>query len=175
MLTLEPTDTRLVAERPRWPRMVVAIAAVVVVAAGAAIGIWAFTRDSGPVAAEDARIELTFTGDDASYIGDREIVAGLADLVFINEWNRPAYLVVQRFDPGSALLDAELAIRPEGGDFFPDGPPSGDPVIMEQYAPGTVTESISLEPGTYVVEAGSAIDPEPTHVWRAAVIDVVAD
>lgn len=176
MLTLEPTDTRPTTARSRSPRAIVAIAAVVVVAAGAAIGIWALTRDGGPVAAEDAQIELTFTGEDASYVGDREILAGLADVVFSNESDLPAYMVVQWFAPGSALLDEELANAPEGGDFFPGGKtPLGEAVIMQEFAPGTATESIELQPGTYLVEAGTALEPDPTHIWRAAVIDVVAD
>jgi hypothetical protein len=102
------------------------------------------------------------------------VVAGNADVVFRNESGRPAYVIVQRFAPGAALLDQELANAPEGGDFFPgDKAPLGEAVIMEEHDPGTVTLPISLEPGTYLVEAAIAGDTEPTHVWRPAVIEVV--
>lgn len=174
MVTQEPTETREIAARPRWPRVVVVLAALVVVAV-AAIGIWAVTNDGGPVAAEDARIELTFTGDEASYAGDAEIVEGTADVVFVNESDLPAYVVVQGFDTGSAELEAELANAPEGSDFDANGGPQGEILLMDEIAPGSATWPILLEPGTYFVEAATAPDDAPTHVWRTAVIEVVAD
>ena len=111
-----------------------------------------------------------------SNIDPDDVVVAELDVVFSNESDLPAYMVVQWFAPGSALLDEELAMAPEGGDFFPGGKtPLGEAVIMQEFAPGAATQSIELEPGTYLVEAGTALEPDPTHIWRAAVIDVVAD
>lgn len=169
----EPTHTTGTATRPRW----LWIAVVVAVIAGLAIAayaIWTSSGDEGPVAAEDAQIELTYTGDEATYSGDREIVAGSADVVFSNESDRVANIVVQRFDTGSAELAAELAPRPEGSDFDAEGMPPGEVALMEEIGPASRTWRITLEPGTYFIEAAYAGDENtPTHVWRTAVIEVV--
>lgn len=174
MSTMETMETTQQAEQPHRPRAIVVVAAVIVVAVGAAVGIWALTRDSGPVAADEARIELTFTGDDASYDGDREIVAGRGDVVFVNDGPVAAWFVVQYFEPGSAVAEADLARYPEGTDFVTIEDPSGELVILDQYAPGRTTEPVEFRPGTYFIEAAVA-SPDSTHVWRPAVIEVVSE
>lgn len=172
MQTLHPTDTSQVTSRPRRSGLLAAIAIAAVVVVGAVIAIWAVTGDDGPTAAEDARIELTFSGDDATYAGDREIVEGRADVMLVNDASRPIWFVVQYFEPGSTAIDLDR--YPEGTDFVSDGGPAGDPAVMEQIDPGSVTRSIVLRPGTYIVEAAEPGE-DATHVWRAAVIDVVSD
>lgn len=172
MTTLESIETTHDTEHPsrRWTTVVVV---AVIVAAVAAVGVWALTQDNEPVAAEEARVELTFTGEEASFEGDREIVAGTGDVVFVNDGSVSAWLVVQYFEPGSNVLEDDLAEYPEGTDFVTSDMPSGEAVIMQAYAPGRTTERLEFEPGTYVIEAAMA-NPGSTHVWRAAVIDVVA-
>lgn len=178
MLTKEPTEARQLTAKPRWPRLAVALATTLVVI-GAGVVAWVIVDDGGPVAAGDARIEVTFTGDSTSYIGHREIVQGTATLTLINEWDEPAWFVVQRFDTGSAELDRNLALAPEGGDFVTsEGPPGA--VRMTEVLPAAsgaspATPSLNLQPGTYLIDAGHAEGEDATHVYRAAVIEVVAD
>jgi len=171
MQTMEPTQTTQVTPRPRRPKAIVALAVAIVFVAGAAIAIWAVTNDGGPVAAEDARLELTFTGDDASYVGDREIIEGLAELVFINDGTQPVWFVVQYFEPGSAALESELD---RGTDFFTNGTPPGATPIFEQHDPGRTIRSILLEPGTYVLQAADA-SGDSTHVWQPGIVEVSSD
>jgi hypothetical protein len=177
MLTQEPTETRQIAPRSRWPRAAVAFAATIVIV-GAAVGIWALTNDPSPVAAADAQIEVTLTGDEAVYAGDREIVEGTADVTWFNESDELGWFVLMRFDTGSAALDTELARAAEGGDFVTTEDPIGELVIMDQVLPagsfaGELTRTVSFEPGTYILDAGID-DGNATHVYRAAVIEVVA-
>jgi hypothetical protein len=171
MQTLQPTQTTQVAPRPRRPKAIIAFAVAIVVAVGATIAIWAITKDDGPVAAKDARLELTFTGDDASYVGDRKITVGLAEVVLVNDANRPIWFVVQYFEPGSAALQAELD---RGDDFVTDGSPPGQTPIFEELDPGRVTRSISLKAGTYLLTAAEASE-ENVHVWQPGVVEVVSD
>lgn len=174
MLNLEAGATTQTAEPHRRPSPILVVAIVIVAGLGVATGIWALARDRGPVPAEEARIEVTFTGADASYDGDRQIVAGLGEVVLVNDGTDPAYLVVQYYEPGSAVLEADLARYPEGTDFVTIDQPTGELVILNQYAPGRTTEPVEFQPGTYYVEAALA-GPDSTHVWRTAVIEVVAD
>ena len=171
MKTLTP-ETSSVETSPRRSRAVVATAVAILVAVGAAIGFWAVTGDGGPVAAEDARIELTFTGDDASYLGDREIIEGPAEAVLINDSSAPVWFILEYFVPGSAALNLDR--YPEGTDFFPNEDLAGAARLMDVFEPGRVTQPIRLEPGTYIVEAAVADGGAP-HVWRFAVIEVVSD
>jgi hypothetical protein len=178
MLTQEPTDTRQIAPRPRWPRAIVAFAATIVIVA-AAVGIWAITNDASPVAAADAQIEVTLTGNEAVYAGDREIIEGTADVTWFNESDELGWFVLARFDTGSAELDAELAQRAEGEDFVTAQDPVGELVRMDQVLPagnfaGELTRPISFEPGTYILDAALE-EGDLTHVYRAAVIEVVAE
>jgi hypothetical protein len=180
MLTQEPIATKSIAQKPRWPRAIVAFAATIVIVA-TAVGVWAFTGgDGGPVASADAQIEITFDGNDATYTGHRQIIEGRAEIVLTNASTGSAWFVVQRFDTGSNELTAELARAAEGADFVTTDGPLGEAKIMEEILPesgsfsGNVTRPIRLEAGsTYVLEAGLAGE-ESTRIWRAAVIEVVA-
>lgn len=181
MLTQEPTDVQQIAKEPRWPRAAVAFAATIVIVA-AAVGIWAFANDNGPVAAGDAQIEVTFTGDEVLYTGDRQIVGGSsgATFVFVNESTATPYFTVQRFETGSPELAEELAWLPEGGDILTTGRPRGNVQFMNPVSPkglaatGREVVSIPLVPGTYIVDAGVPDVANNTHVWRGAVIEVIA-
>lgn len=179
MLTQEPTETKQIVARPRWPRAMVAFAATVVVIGAAAV-MWAIGTDDGPVAAGDARIEVTFTGDGTSYVGHREIFEGITELTLINQGETTASFVVQRFDTGSVELAENLALAAEGGDFLTEDLPPGMVDIYEVLPAASgaspATPSILLEPGTYILDAGLGSDEiDGTHVYRAAVITVVAD
>ena len=159
--------------RRSWLWVAVVVAVTVAVAA-AVVGIWALTT-SRPVAAEDAQIEVTFTGDEASYAGDTEVIEGTANVAFVNDTDRSAYAVVLRFETGSTELDEELATFPEGSDIVSATGPAGSTVLFELISPGSArTWEVPLEPGTYVLDAAKGSGQE-THVWRVAVIEVVAE
>lgn len=170
MALKESTHTTEPATRPRWLWIV-----VVAVVAGLALAVsaWVMSDDGEPVAAWDAQIELTYTGDSASYVGDREIVAGPAQIVFTNDSDDLGIIVVQRFDSGSAMLAAELEARPEGIDFDTTTAPPGEVELMAELYRDRRIWRLILEPGTYFVEAAHVEGDGPTHVWRAAVIEVV--
>jgi hypothetical protein len=173
MSTRGSTAARKTQARRSW-LWVAVVGAVIVAVAAAAVGIWALTT-SRPVAAEDAQIEVTFTGDEASYAGDTEVIEGTANVAFVNDTDRSAYAVVLRFETGSTELDAELATIPEGSDVVTAAGHGGATVLMEGISPGsTQTWEVPLEPGTYVFDAAKGIGQE-THVWRVAVIEVVAE
>ena len=174
MLTQEPTETRQAAPRSRWPRAIAAFAVTILIV-GAALVIWASSSDTEPVAAADAQIRATFTGDEAFYTGDREVIEGLATLTLVNETDAVEWFALLRFDTGSAELDAELAIADEGDDFVATENP---PVIPSNFlvSPGDPTSvSKVLEPGTYIFDVTTAAAEGALHVWRAGVITVVAD
>ena len=171
MQTVQPTKAGHATTPSRRPRATLAIAAAIVLVVGAAIAIWAVTSDGEPVAAEDARIEFTFTGDDASYTGDREIVAGRAEIVMVNDGPAPVWFVVQYFEPESTALEAELD---RGDEFVTKAMPAGETPIFQRLDPGRSTESIVLEPGTYLIGAARA-SGDSTHVWQPGVLEVVAD
>ncbi len=173
MLTQEPTEVKQVAEKPRWSRAIVAFAATIAIVA-AAVGVWAMNSDDGgPVAAGDARIEVTFTGDGTAYSGHRQITEGLGEVTVINEAPSTWGVMVQRFVPGSHQLAAELALAPEGGDFVSSlGQPSRM-VAAYDGIPGESTQPILLEPGIYILDFGNA-EGDLTYIYRAAVIEVVA-
>jgi hypothetical protein len=173
MLTEEPSQTKYMTARPRWLRAVAAFAAVLIVI-GAGV-TWAVATDGGPVAAGDARIEVTFTGDGTSYLGDRVIIEGTIELTYINEATTPAWLALHRYDTGSDALAAELDFLQEGENARPgDKAPGSDFQLLEVYEQGRHAVTIALLPGTYLIDAGPDWD-EPTHVYRVAVIEVVAD
>jgi hypothetical protein len=179
MLTQEPTATEQIAQKPRWPRAIVAFAATIVIVA-AAVGIWALTNDPGPVAAGDAQIEVTFTGDAVDYAGDSEIYPGRAELEFTNDWTAQAWIIVHRFDTGSAELAAELARAPMGVVFeTTDGPP-GDVILMEEILPelgsfsGSVTRPITIEAGSSYLLTVAVSGDDSTQVWMTALIEGVA-
>ncbi len=172
MIPQEPADARQRSSRPSGPAAVAALAATLVVV-GLIVGVWAVNNDGGPVAAEDARIEITFTGDEASFAGDRDITEGVADVVFINESTASAWFLIQRFDTGSDDIEAYRGARPDIDITSEDV--LGETILLREVPePGRVTESITLEPGTYILDAGLAGDGTPL-VLNAAVIEVVSD
>ena len=122
-------------------------------------------HDGGPVAAGDARIELTFTGDGTSYDGHREIIEGRAEVTFINKTNRPVWLVIQRYDAGSAELADELSLVQEGGSIpLPDGPLPDAVELNRIMRSGANRVEIALKPGTYIIDAG-IVDAGSDRLW----------
>jgi hypothetical protein len=170
MLTREPTETKLVTAGHRWPRAVAAFAATLAVI-GAVVVAWVIVDDGGPVAAGDARIAVTFTGGGVSYDGPREIIAGSAEVQFNNEAGWPSWLVIARFDTGSAELADELDFIREGGSaVLPDDRPMPSELeVWETFGSGANPVEITFRPGTYVIDTGMT-----QTAWRAAVIEVVA-
>jgi hypothetical protein len=132
----------------------------------------------GPVAAADARIEMTFTDDGTSYLGDHQIIAGTATVTFSNETTRPVTLMAFGYESGSAALAEELEFLKEGNNGVPSGldPAEGffDPDIGGEYGPGNHTWTIDLVPGTYIFDASTG-DMMTTGLWRVAVIEVVSN
>lgn len=151
---------------------VVALAAAVVVV-GVITVIWVISTDDGPVAAGDANIEVTFTGDGASYDGPQEVIEGDATITLINETANPVWFVVQRFDTGSDELADQLASLPEGGNIVPDEQDRAPGlVLLRTVGPGPHPVTLTLQPGTYTFETGFEF---ANTVWRPGVIEVVAD
>jgi hypothetical protein len=150
------------------------VAVIVAVVAGAAFGIWAITRDGGPVAAEDAQIEVTFTGDGTSYSGDREIVEGTARITLINESTELLEFGVVRIDPGSQELPADLAELLEPT-FFVDWDAAEVLAVWEDIPTGSETWTLELRPGIYLLELSySSESAQTSRTYRAGVIEVVA-
>ena len=134
----------------------------------------------GPVAADEAQIELTYTGEGTSYVGDREIIeGGPATVTFSNETTEKVYVDVLRYETGSDELAEELAFLQEGKSVVPGSPePSAGYVRawsggLGGLEPGSHTWTMDLEPGTYIFDAGPA-DFMTTGMWRVAIIEVVA-
>lgn len=180
MLTQESSEAQRVARRSRWPRTMVVLA-VVVLAVGAAVVAWLVMSDDGPVAADEAQIEMTYSGDAVSYVGDHEVIEGTLTVTFTNETDAPAMFIVFGYETGTEALAEELEFVGEGDRAVPSGP---DPVagffdVDFEYSgdisePGSHTWTMDLAPGTYIFDVGPD-DFMTTGLWRLAVIEVVAD
>lgn len=135
------------------------------------------SASDGPVAAADARIEMTFTDDGTTYVGDHQIIEGTATVTFSNETTGPVTLKAFGYETGSAALYEELEYLGEGDAGVPSGldPAEGlfDPDVGGEYAPGNHTWTIDLIPGTYLFDASTG-DVMTTGLWRVAVIEVVS-
>jgi hypothetical protein len=133
----------------------------------------------GSVAADEAQIEMTYTGEGTSYVGDREIIeGGPATVTFSNDTTGLVLVDVLRYETGSDELAQELALVEEGNSVVPSGPPGAGYVRawsggLGGLEPGNHTWTMDLEPGTYLFDAGPE-DFMTTGMWRVAVIEVVA-
>ncbi len=136
------------------------------------------TVDDLPVAAAEARIEMTFTDDGTSYVGDHQIIEGTATITFSNETTGPVTLMAFGYETGGAALAEELEFLKEGDNGVPSGldPAEGffDPEIGGEYEPGDHTWTIDLIPGTYIFDASTG-DVMTTGLWRVAVIEVLSN
>jgi hypothetical protein len=131
----------------------------------------------GPVAADRAQIEMTYSGDGTSYVGDREIIQGTASVTFSNETTGLVYVDVFRYETGSDGLAQELELVQEGNSAVPSSPSPVEGYTrawLDKYEPGSHTWTMDLEPGTYIFDAGPE-DFMTTGLWRLAVIEVVAE
>jgi hypothetical protein len=141
MTTQESNRTRKAAPRSRRSATLVAVA-VIAVGAGIAVVAWLMTSDGGPVAADEAQIEMVFTGDGTSHVGDHEIVEGMATITFSNETTGPVTVMAFGYETGSAALAEELELLEEGESGMPTGvdPAEGffDPSIGGDFEPGHV-------------------------------------
>jgi len=132
------------------------------------------------VAADQAQIQMTYTGEGTSYVGDREIIeGGPATVTFSNETTGLVLVDVLRYKTGSDELAEELALVEEGNSVVPSRPPGAGYVRawsggLGGLEPGSHTWTMDLEPGTYVFDAGPE-DFMTTGLWRVAVIEVVAE
>ena len=177
MLTKESAELGQVAQRSRGRRATVVVVAIIVTVGVAALA-WIMTS-AGPVPAEEAQIEITFSGDGTSFVGDREIIEGTATVTFSNETDGRAILVVLGYETGSAALAEELGVMAEGSSVVTSNAPTAGFSEIEfegqnDLVPGSHSWTMDLEPGnTYLVDVG----PEGFHtkgIWRAAIIEVVA-
>jgi len=178
MTTQEFTETRQVDRRSHGPAALAAVVAIIVLV-GVAVLAWIMSDDKGPVAADEARIEMTYTDDGTSFVGDREIIEGTVTVTFSNETDNVAIMAVFGYETGSAALAEELKFLEQGN----RGVPSGLPVEgffeidfegQGDLRPGSHTWMTYLGPGTYLFDLGPE-DFHTTGLWRAAVIEVVAE
>jgi len=147
----------------------------------ALVMVTATSCGSSPVAADQAQIEMTYTGEGTSYVGDREIVEGPATVTFSNETSSTVLVVTWMFETGSDALAQELEALPEGSfaERDPGGPPGGLSLerplgLMEDAQPGSNTYTMQLQPGTHLFDV--APDGNPIHgIWRVGAIEVVAE
>lgn len=160
-------------ERSLLMTLLIVVGAVAVIG----LGTWGvFTLlDGGPVPADEARVEISFTGDGTTFVGDREIVAGTVTVTYSNDSDAASILYVMGYETGSDALADELQVVEEGGIVITGEPPTAGyfEVLYDQpVAPGTHTYTVDLEAGnTYLFDAG----PEDFHqsgLWRLAVIEV---
>ena len=132
----------------------------------------------GPVAADEAQIEITYTDDGTSFVGDHEIIEGTVTVTFVNETDSEALMAVFGYETGSAALAEELEFLDEGERGVPSGalPVAGSfDIDFERppLVPCTQTWTMDVVPGTYLFDFGPE-DFMTTGLWRAAVIEVVA-
>lgn len=143
------------------------------------VGLVAASCGSGPVAADEAQIEMTYTDDGTSYEGDREIVEGTVTVTFVNESDAPVTWSIWGYETGSEPLAEEMAFLAEGENGVPPAPMpvAGFYVIDLGFPddigePGSQTSTLDLVPGTWIFDVGPE-DFRTTGLWRAAVIEVV--
>ncbi len=101
MITQEFTETRQVNRRFRGPAALVAVVAIIVLV-GVAVVAWVMSDGEGPVAADEALIEITYTDDGTSFVGDREVIEGTVTVTFSNETDSGAIVAVLGYGTGSA-------------------------------------------------------------------------
>lgn len=134
------------------------------------VGLIVASCGGGSVAPDEAQIEMTFTGDGTSYVGDREIIEGTVTVTFSNESNDPLIMDVFGYETGSEGLAEELTFLEEGRRGVPSGPLPAtgffalDFDYPDELEPGSHTWTMDLVPGTYIFDAWTG----------AAVIEVVA-
>lgn len=175
MTTQQAVETRPVTARSRGPRLLVGVVATVVLV-GAVV---AWLMANGPVAADQAQIEITYSDDGTSYTGHREIVEGTATIEFSNDTDSNVTVGFYRYDTGSTALAGELEFLEEGARGVPAGlPVEGYSEIglegSDALAPGSHTWTVDLQPGSYIFDVGPP-DFHTTGLWRAVVFEVVAE
>ena len=129
------------------------------------------------LAADEAKIEITYTDDGTAYVGDRMIVEGTATVRFSNETASEAVVILFWYEPGSAGVAEELEYLLEGDHGVPIGDPAEGWVEVELEgsggaAPGSHAWTVDLVPGTYFFDVGP-LDFHTTGLWRAVVFEVV--
>ncbi len=146
-----------------------------------AVGLVVASCGGGPVEADEAHIEMTFSDDGTSYAGDREIIEGTVTITFTNETNAPATWSVWGYETGSGALTEELAFLEEGKKGVPITPlPVAGYYEIDYEWPDDIGEighqtwTVDLAPGTWLFDVGPE-DFRTTGLWRAAVIEVVAE
>lgn len=162
------------AERSRLMGVLAVVAGIAVVGLGAWGIVW--WQDGGAVPADEAQIDIAFTGDGTSFVGDREIIEGTVTVTFSNETDSEGMLYVMAYETGSDALAEELEVVEEGDSVITsDAPTAGFSEVLADWpvSPGTHTYTVDVEAGnTYLFDAG----PEDFHqsgLWRMAVIEVV--
>ena len=145
-----------------------------------AVGLVVASCGGGPVEADEALIEMTYTDDGTSFTGDREVIEGTVTVTFANETTTTPLLAVFGYETGSEALAEELAFLEEGERAVPSGvlPVTGSFDIEwdmgdGDLGPGSHTWTMDLVPGTYLFDIGPE-DFMTTGLWRMAVIEVVA-
>ena len=185
LLTLERSPDMITEERvqspqpppPKRRRLAAALgAAAVLIAAIAAVAILV-NGGSGPVAAADAEPVVVFDGASCSYEGPGLIEEGAVNWSFANSAEETFYMYGWFIEEQN--LENELAAHPIGADIDTDpdeGTPNGTIWLSATVEPGASADELQLlallKPGFYLIDCGTGFGP--THVWRAAQIEVVA-
>ena len=138
------------------------------------------SANDGLAETDEAKIDITYTGDGTTYSGDRNIVEGTVTIMFSNESEGGAIGILLWYETGSAALAEELDfLEEEGAKGVPIGEPAEGYVEIElegvgDLAPGGHTWTVDLKPGTYIFDVGPP-GFHATGLWRAAIIEVVPE
>lgn len=161
-------------ERSRLTTLL-AVVGIIAVVGLATWGVLALL-DGGPVPAGEAQVDVAFTGDGTSFVGDREIVEGTVTVTFANDSGSEVMLYVMAYETDSNALAEELRMIEEGGSLVTgDAPIAGFTEVLSEWpvSPGTHSYTVDLEAGnTYLFDAGLE-DYHQSGIWRMAVIEVV--
>ena len=114
MITQEFTETRQVNPRSRQGRPALTAVVAIIVLVGVAVVAWVIRDDEGPVAADEAQIEITYTDDGTSFVGDHEIIEGTVTVAFSNETDSVAIVAMFGYEFDYAGLAEELKFLEEG-------------------------------------------------------------
>lgn len=116
---------------------------------------------------------VTFDGTRCGYDGPRELTPGDVEFAFDNQSGEYAALAFLAMPSDADARASVVALV--GQDFAIEGPPvPGAEIVGTILAePGkTVTEMAPLPAGSFVVDCATFTGEQPTHGWRAVVLDV---
>jgi hypothetical protein len=138
---------------------------------GITLGLATITLVASGCGAGSPRV--TFDGASCGYDGPRNLKPGDVEVAFDNESGEYAALAFLSMPSDADVRASEEALV--GQDFPIAGDPApGSEIVGTILAePGkTVTEMAPLPAGSFVVDCATFTGEQPTHAWRAVVLDV---